>query len=283
MGLTVTPTEKYFGNVVTNSSDPEMRERDFYLMFLAVATVFVLLVDQLGVRSAARRKSKLKPANHHQMDLSSQQELQTMSSTPRILCYGDSLTAGTSPLGQVLYPYAPHLERALHQQTTLRDAVVRHRGLPGWTSEQMLADANGELTGLRTAIQAGFPIDLVILLAGTNDLAYGDRPEPIVQTILGLHQLCYDEGVKHTIAIGIPSSGYQSTNQQVKLLAQTINNELANFSQRDPRTTFVPFPFGFQYDDEKWAMDGLHFSPLGYKVLGESLAPTVDFILKREK
>ena len=252
-------------------------------MFLAVATVFVLLVDQLGVRSAARRKSNLKPPKHHQMNLSSQQEVQTMSPTPRILCYGDSLTAGTSPLGQILYPYAPHLERALHQQTTLRNAVVRHCGLPGWTSEQMLADANGALTGLRTAIQAGSPIDLVILLAGTNDLAYGDRPEPIVQSLLGLHQLCFDEGVKHTIAIGIPSSGYQSINRQVKLLAQAINNDLARFAHHESRTTFVPFPFDFQQDDEKWALDGLHFSPLGYRVLGEALAPTVDFIFKEKE
>jgi lysophospholipase L1-like esterase len=258
-----------------------MKERDVYIMFIGAASIFMLVFDRLGFRSAAKRKSGLKPGglHHHNMavqDMSGQQPLQTQ----RILCYGDSLTAGSSPPNWEMFPYASYLEQALHQQTTLHHAVVRHRGLPGWTAAQMLAEANGDQTGLRTAIRIGAPIDLVILLAGTNDLGYSDQPMPIVQSILALHQLCYDEGVRHTIALGIPSSGYQSVNQPASMVAQTINNELAGFAQREPRATFVPFPFDYQQGDDKWAPDGLHFSPAGYQVLGTSLAPTVEFILK---
>jgi len=252
-----------------------MRERDFYIMFLVAAAIFMLTVDRLGVRSAARKKSSLKPSRS-----SAQTPSLQMSPSPRILCYGDSLTAGLSPPLNEMHPYAPYLEQALHQQTSLSNAIVRHRGLPGWTSSQMLAEANGDQTGLRSAIQLGAPIDVVIILAGTNDLAYVEQVQPILEAILAMHQLCYDEGVQHTIALGIPSSGYQSVNQPVSLLAESINTELANFAQREPRATFVPFPFAFSDGDDKWAPDGLHFTPHGYQVLGSALAPTVESILK---
>ena len=43
----------------------------------------------------------------------------------RIFCFGDSLTAGTSPPEFATYPYAPHLEAALHDRG-LKNVIVRH-------------------------------------------------------------------------------------------------------------------------------------------------------------
>lgn len=61
----------------------------------------------------------------------------------RILCYGDSLTAGTSPGsgGYLDHPYAPHLQAKLREALPSKfgNAVVRHRGLPGWTGTSVLA------------------------------------------------------------------------------------------------------------------------------------------------
>jgi GDSL-like Lipase/Acylhydrolase family len=96
----------------------------------------------------------------------------------RILAYGDSLTAGTS--GPNLFPYAQYLQSALSMQhrgdndNTI--VVVRHRGLPGWTTQGMLDALDDPQRGLRSAVNAvqdDPPLSLVILLAGTNDLAYG--------------------------------------------------------------------------------------------------------------
>jgi lysophospholipase L1-like esterase len=260
-----------------------MKERDVYFMFIGAASIFMLVFDRLGYRSVAKRNSGLKSGGqqylHNNMALQQDVSGQPLP-TQRILCYGDSLTAGSSPPSWEMFPYSSYLEQALHQQTTLHHAIVRHRGLPGWTAAQMVAEANADQTGLRTAIRMGAPIDLVIILAGTNDLAYSDQPMPILQSILALHQICYDEGVRHTIALGIPPSGYQSVNLPASVVVQTINNELAGFAQREPRATFVPFPFDYQPGDDKWAPDGLHFSPAGYQVLGMSLAPNVESILK---
>jgi lysophospholipase L1-like esterase len=126
------------------------------------------------------------------------------------------------------------------------------------------------------------PLKLVILLAGTNDLAYTDNSTDITNNILALHEICHEEGVKHTLAIGIPSSGYQSMNEAAASLARTVNNELKEYCRSESRATFMSFPFEFACDDEKWAYDGLHFSAMGYRVLGLSLVPLVEHIITAE-
>ena len=243
-----------------------MRDRiSVLLLFVAVSALFLIAMDRLGLKAASKQSAVLASA------LSS-------SSTPtRILCYGDSLTAGTAPMQSNLFPYAPHLESTLKQRGN--NVMVRHRGLPGWTSSQMVQDADSSTAGLRPAIRAAMPIAIVIILAGTNDLGYSNDPLPIVDNILALHKLCHEEEVPHTLAVGVPPSGYQSENAEAAALANAVNQKLQEYCESESKATFVPFPFEFARDDDKWAYDGLHFTAKGYQVLGESLAPAVERIL----
>jgi lysophospholipase L1-like esterase len=195
----------------------------------------------------------------------------------RVFCYGDSLTAGTVPGDFELYPYAPHLEKSLRERNRV-NAIVRHRGLPGWTASNLLDNVNSD-QGLATGLRAGAPIALAIILAGTNDLGYEMEPTAIVKSILGLHKVCFDEGVQHTIAIGIPSSGYQQADAEAGRRAQAVNKALEDFCKSEARATYVPFPFDFARNNDKWAGDRLHFSSIGYQTLGTSLAPIVEKIL----
>lgn len=203
--------------------------------------------------------------------------------THRILCYGDSLTAGTSDGFFVEYPYAPHLQAGLQHQFGEHSVVVRHRGLPGWTAANMVEDLDGPATGLRAAIQGiqDPALSLVVILAGTNDLGYGVGEEEIFDSIATLHQVAWDNGVPRTIAIGIPSSGYQESNTDAKALATRVNEKLQQYcADRPKQATFVSFPFGYERDGENWARDTLHFSQRGYQVLGESLVPVVAMVLE---
>jgi len=229
------------------------------------------------------------------------------------------LTAGTT-LDQhngnelPLCPYAPILELALRQQHRRRnnnskedahDVLVRHRGLPGWTSQQMVDDLDGPNTGLRTAIVNAKnqtaavvasssalptqqqqqppppPLSIVILLAGTNDIGYGLLDsEEIFENLWTLHQTCLDLGVPKTIAVGIPPSGYQAVNKVARRTAQDVNRMLEEQCRSTRTSTFVGFPFAYEPNGAHWSSDGLHFSQLGYKVLGEEcLAPVVKRIL----
>lgn len=204
------------------------------------------------------------------------------SSSFRILAFGDSLTAGTSPPDYQNYPYAPHLESALSKQSTLQgiDVAVRHAGFPGWTSENLLEEANGSgglVTTIRRIQDPG--LSMVLILAGTNDLGYPRSVNDISESIIGLHKLCYDENVPNTIAISIPSSGYQSMNQEAAEKAYQINQKIKTFCDSEPRASYFSFPFEFERNGEKWSPDGLHFSQNGYQFLGESLAPLVEQII----
>jgi lysophospholipase L1-like esterase len=222
----------------------------------------------------------------------------------RILAFGDSLTAGTS--GSNLFPYAPYLETALQSlrqqrnndtddnNTDTNSVMVRHRGMPGWTASDMLNDLDGPRTGLRSALQSIQDTSvsiIVIILVGTNDIGRRQRTEEqIVNDIIALHQICYEEGVTDTIAIAIPPSGYQSQVKDVADIVNRINNKLQEFCNNNTttgstndhqhrRATFIPFPFQYERNGIYWYQDGLHFSKAGYQFLGESLAPVVNEIL----
>jgi lysophospholipase L1-like esterase len=197
----------------------------------------------------------------------------------RILCYGDSLTAGTS--GMDLHPYAPYLESAFNKRGGDRQVVVRHRGLPGWTAKQMLEDLDGGTSGLRSAIQAikDPGLSVVIILAGTNDLGYGSSEKQITDAVLGLHSVAWDNGVLKTIAIGVPPSGYTSANEHARHVVEGVNTNLEKACAETDRAIFMPFPFEFERGGENWYLDTLHFSEKGYQVLGESLVTTLDSVL----
>ena len=206
----------------------------------------------------------------------------------RIFCFGDSLTAGTSFPDYREYPYAVHLEAELAKKSSNPlenlNVSVRHLGYPGWTSLQLLEEASGE-RGLRTMVRKikDPSLSLVILLAGTNDLGYERPVEEIFDSVVGLHRVCYEENVPSTIAIGIPPSAYQSSNPQFADYARQVNEKIQAFCESEPKATYFPFPFTWTQNNDRWASDGLHFSPQGYKDLGESLVPIVEQILSKEE
>jgi lysophospholipase L1-like esterase len=198
----------------------------------------------------------------------------------RILCYGDSLTAGTTS-DYSLHPYAPFLEQVLKATDNNNDVHVRHFGLPGWTAQRMVASKSDE-QGIQYQIRRvkDPSLSLVIILAGTNDLGYGFSQDEIYQNVVQLHQIAMDcNGVPATLAIAIPPSGYTSQDAHVRAVVEGVNKALQNYSETEPRMYFVPFPFEYQAGGENWSSDTLHFSPIGYQRLGESLVPVVEKIL----
>lgn len=215
--------------------------------------------------------------------------------TIRILCYGDSLTAGTSPPLDQLFPYAPHLENKLNELYAGSDTtvVVRWRGLPGWTASTMIDHLDDSFIGLRSTVDGikDPALSLVVILAGTNDIGMltssmaGDvDAEKAVTPILDLHKACFEpeDGGVATLAVGIPGSGWQQMNQSAKKLCDEMNSSLEEFAaSSNGSVSYVKFPFEYSRGDSKWSADGLHFSPEGYEVLGVELAKSVKRILDK--
>jgi lysophospholipase L1-like esterase len=252
---------------------------------VGVAVVVLMILFLIGEPSLPRRSSS-------SLVISPAQALSTSSPTTahnhhRIFCYGDSLTAGVVAGSSVLVPYAPYLQQGLPEagRSNHNNVQVRHLGWPGWTTQQMLDRVNESPYGLQAAIrriQDPSP-SIVILLAGTNDLGYGYSAEQIAGNLRQLHQVALDHGVRATMAIAVPPSGYIRQNANARALQERVNQELLEYASRnDSKTTFVPFPFDYdEHNGEYWSADTLHFSALGYQRLGESLVNVVADILDR--
>uniref|UniRef100_A0A7S2JGA1 SGNH hydrolase-type esterase domain-containing protein n=1 Tax=Haptolina brevifila TaxID=156173 RepID=A0A7S2JGA1_9EUKA len=123
----------------------------------------------------------------------------------RILCYGDSLTAGyitESPYTRKYAPWAPVLAEAVGVPC---DAV----GASGWTTRDMVKhsdggnrDACGEYRKGLCACLAERAYSTVIIMGGTNDLGTSSADE-ISSRLLTLHGQCHAAGCR-TVALTIP-------------------------------------------------------------------------------
>ena len=200
----------------------------------------------------------------------------------RIFCYGDSLTAGTFNMGEPdqLFPYAPHLERALCANGD--SFMVRHRGLPGWTAAAMNDNVDDETRGLRGSLRrikeaAGDdpPVALAIILAGTNDLGCYADAASILEALQGIHLASHACNVP-TLAVGIPPSGFMARDEYAAKTAAEVNSSLRDWCASEAMADFEPHPIAtFEPSSGLWSSDGLHFSPEGYRVTGEGLAAAV--------
>ena len=88
-----------------------------------------------------------------------------------ILCYGDSNTWGYDPATQTRYPRDTRWPGVLRNELG-EDYLVIEEGLNGRTTvwdDPIELDKNGA-TYLRPCIQTHKPMDLVIIMLGTNDL-----------------------------------------------------------------------------------------------------------------
>jgi lysophospholipase L1-like esterase len=114
----------------------------------------------------------------------------------------------------------------------------------------------------------------VCLVVWNNDLGHDSAIDDIVKYLKDLHALCHERRVP-TMAIAIPSSGFQSRFEAACLKRDQVNQQLQEYAASNDMTTFVPFPFNLD-GGETWCKNTLHFSPKGYQVLGEYLAPYVE-------
>jgi lysophospholipase L1-like esterase len=242
----------------------------------------------------------------------------------RIFCYGDSLTAGISPPSRDLYPYSTFLRSSLEKndKNQALKFEVDHAGFPGWMTHELLALVCREDEECTHSLQKVDPSqfrsstasdtvrnkllqrdlnnsnpdaafhDVLIYLAGTNDLGRSERSEKdIAVSILDLHKWAHSVAkISITIALAIPPSAYQRRVPQASEKATRINRQLQSqisqlmTSSASSQAIFLRFPFQYNHDgadNDLWSLDGLHFSQLGYERLGGYLASQIQDLLLR--
>ena len=218
-------------------------------------------------------------------------------STKRILCFGDSLTWGWVPVTDGMpterYPREQRWPGVLAGRLG-RDYMVLEEGLSARTTN---ADdpTDPRLNGskyLPAALASHLPLDLVILMLGTNDTKayFGRTPLDIA---LGMSVLV----TQVLTSAGGVGTGYPAFNVLVvappplapmphpwfQLIFEGAQDKTARLAEvYAAMASFVKVPFfdaGSVVTTE--GVDGLHFTEQNNRALGEALAEQVTSILGR--
>eukprot|EP00929_Paragymnodinium_shiwhaense_P000945 TRINITY_DN101145_c0_g1_i1.p1 TRINITY_DN101145_c0_g1~~TRINITY_DN101145_c0_g1_i1.p1 ORF type:complete len:460 (-),score=44.24 TRINITY_DN101145_c0_g1_i1:490-1869(-) len=197
----------------------------------------------------------------------------------RILCYGDSLTAGFCSGGAFFEPYGKALADTLGTLGLPTEVEVcgHNGGLASEFAQKMessLMDVTGcHGKGLKRILSDDGPFDLVIIMAGTNDIAKNAHPEEVLRSVRCLHNECHRHGIP-TVAMAPPPFSFAKAETTRRHFAHLLRDWAASTLARG-RVNFqdagalVQAPPGYGW---MWEPDRLHFNPSGYQRLGEALA-----------
>ena len=191
---------------------------------------------------------------------------------PRVLCYGDSLTAGFTARTQytgVFSPWAPHVADALSVP------VIHHVGMCGWKTAQMLEGLDSasnvdvckvSCRGLRRLLEEG-AYTHVLLMAGSNDLKTRSATE-ITESLQRLHSVCHAAGAR-TLALAIPHFKGSSLPESVRGgRRRTVNENLRAFAAGSGGWCDFGDPAEEEMEWEEgscdFEADGLHLTCSGY-------------------
>lgn len=199
----------------------------------------------------------------------------------RILCYGDSLTAGLHDHGKRYSPYGKALKGALLALGVQCEVSIC--GLSGYRTDEMIAhlrapacrDHFGKVgRGLAHILDSEGHFDLVILMAGTNDFTPNSDLRAIQGRVCELHSVCHARGVP-TVMLSAPCNTSNLRIGLGKLLCGWAQGHSQVLDFVDPEE-LVP-----RRHRAHWESDCVHFSPAGYHALGMQLAPRIADVLKK--
>ncbi|KAK5655390.1 hypothetical protein OQA88_5660 [Cercophora sp. LCS_1] len=202
----------------------------------------------------------------------------------RVLCFGDSLTAGFASWGLEFHPYRLKLQQMLEMAFPDLEIEVVEDGLSGDTVKH----------GFLSRMQRHFPpkrkpgesFDWTIVLGGTNDLAYSWRTEEIFEKLKETWDVPLRRKSK-VLALTIPEVGVEVDRKRRDAKRDKLNDLIRNY-KRDGFYVFdlnraVPF-FGMSEEDrEKYWDDGVHFKPAGYDLVGKEVGMGLVKILEKDR
>lgn len=219
----------------------------------------------LDARNAAEQRRNADP-NGLSRYAEANSKLLPADKAPRVVFLGDSITDTWR----------------LNEYFTGRDFV--NRGIAGQTTSQMLARFRQDVIGLNPKI--------VVILAGTSDIANGTAANQIEDNLAMMGDLAKAHGIKAVFASILPVSDYhkdvdpryEMTKSRAPATIQAINKWIqtlcltAGFAWMDYYSALVD-PMGQMKAD--LSDDGLNPNAKGYRVMSPVVLETIDRILAR--
>ncbi|EAQ89382.1 hypothetical protein CHGG_06001 [Chaetomium globosum CBS 148.51] len=216
-----------------------------------------------------------------------------MTSRPRlrILCFGDSLTAGYSAWGAIHHPYNEMLENMVSMAYPDLDVATVEDGVSGATVEH----------GFQTRIKAQFsppkkvdkeadekPYDWAIILGGTNDIGMGLPANKIFESLQEVWKVPLSHGCK-VLALTVPEAGIvaPAVRQRIDAKRNLLNKLIKSYQHENfyvyDLHAVIPF-FSMPLSDRKkyWG-DHIHFTADGYDMMGNKIGIYLVSLLAKEK
>lgn len=209
--------------------------------------------------------------------------------TKTILCYGDSNTWGYTP--NTSFDVASRFDVHTRWAGVLRDTLgegywVVEEGLGGRTTvweDPIMPNRNGAAY-LLPCLESHQPIELVVLMLGTNDLkhrfgksAYDiARGAGVLVEIIQRSMTAPDEGIPDVLLICPPPT----TSPLPALFADQFEGAVEKSRQLWPQFQQVAQDFAVQVMNagdiiESCPVDGIHFDAAAHRALGEAVAQRV--------
>mmetsp|Transcript_23138 Transcript_23138/g.60799 ORF Transcript_23138/g.60799 Transcript_23138/m.60799 type:complete len:263 (-) Transcript_23138:289-1077(-) len=215
---------------------------------------------------------------------SAQGETPESRSSFKILCFGDSITAGFHSGGMCFEPYGRTMGGEMRNSGC--DVTVLVNGLSGLTAREMVTtaphpavpDCTGKV-GKGLDVLLNQKPDLVIIMTGTNDLGMGVSPQAILADVVRLHQACHARGIPtvalapSTVAQGPSTLGRQQLASLLRKWAKTTPSVVACMDMMDLVPHHGPSPH--------WDMDDLHLSARGSRALGRRLSDKLKHLVQQ--
>lgn len=198
----------------------------------------------------------------------------------RVVCYGDSLTAGFCSKGAQFEPYGRALMKELETSGVPSEILVC--GHNGKTAAEMVVALDSsimDVVGLQgkglARILDDVAADLVIIMVGTNDMGKGSRPETIVKDIAKLHAACHKRGVPTIALVPPPAPCTPIQRERDRMRLRELITKWAVGQTRVEAVVDSARWAGLDAGPVVWDSDGLHFCPHGSALLGHGLAACV--------
>ena len=185
----------------------------------------------------------------------------------RILCFGASITTGWYRGGLAFHPYAIRLKSRLQEQLPSTKIEIDVDGSPGDT-----VIGNQYTFRLKARQKLGLKYDWVIIQGGGNDLLQGIPPARVYEQLKSIWSMVLDSGSK-VLALTITETA--DRRPQVRNLYDALNKMIEDHEEEGYEVADVcgALPWSNDLEEQKkiWD-DGLHFTPWGYDLIGETVA-----------
>ena len=189
----------------------------------------------------------------------------------RILCVGDSITEGYYNGGTAFHPYTKRLSALLNAEQNHITYIVYNEGKSGECIDPDM------IKRMPLLMEKYKPLNLVIILGGTNDLTKKHCNEQnLFDNIKTLHEMVHKLGIK-TVAVTIPDSNAPMLpgRSEKESVWETVNDKVRDYAKGKDNVILCDLaeelPYRTMNDDEKklfWD-DDLHFTPMGYDKMAE--------------